>query len=106
MFKLDLPGEWTLNFVSLSDYKKILPLPGSHIIAKMSSVMPFTFNAVELCMVTTNERPWTSAKEVCRALKYGKATKSANIVKHLYSKENYTQKCQLIRFVPETKPVN
>ena len=103
---MDLLGEWTLNFVSLSDYKKILPLPGSEIIAKMSSVMPFTFNAIELCMVTINARLWTSAKEVCRALKYGKATKSADIVKHLYSKENYTQKCQLIRFVPETKPVN
>ena len=103
---MDLLGEWTLNFVSLSDYKKILPLPGSEIIAKMSSVMPITFNAIELCMVTINERLWTSAKEVCRALKYGKATKSADIVKHLYSKENYTQKCQLIRFVPETKPVN
>ena len=104
---MDLLGEWTLNFVSLSDYKKILPLPGSEIIAKMSSVMPFTFNAIELCMVTIiNERLWTSAKEVCRALKYGKATKSADIVKHLYSKENYAQKCQLIRFVPETKPVN
>ena len=72
----------------------------------MSSVIPFTFNAVELCFVTISERSWTRAREVCRTLEYGKATKSADIVKHLCSKENYAQKCQLIGFVPETKPVN
>ena len=56
--------------------------------------------------MTINGRPWTRAREVCRALEYGKATKSADIVKHLCSKENYAQKAQLIGFVPETKPVN
>ena len=30
--------------------------------------MPFTFNAVELCVVTINEKPWTRAREVCRVL--------------------------------------
>ena len=45
--------------------------------------MPFTFNAVELCVVTTNEKPWTRAMEVCRALEYGKATKAADIVNQL-----------------------
>ena len=45
----------------------------------MSSVMPFTFSAVELCVVTINEKPWASAKEVCRTLEYNK--KTANIVK-------------------------
>ena len=54
----------------------------------MSSVMPFTFNVVELYVVTINEKPWTRARESCRALEYGKATKSADIVKHLCSKEN------------------
>ena len=34
----------------------------------MSSVMALTFNAVELCVVTINEKPWTRAKEVYRAL--------------------------------------
>ena len=68
--------------------------------------MPFTFNVVELCVVTISERSWTRAREVCRALEYGKATKSADIIKHLCRKENYAQKCQLIGFVPETKPVN
>ena len=72
----------------------------------MSSVIPFTFNAVELCFVTISERSWTRVREVCRTLEYGKATKSADIVKHLCSKENYAQKAQLIGFVPETKPVN
>ena len=50
---------------------------------KMSSVMPLTFNAVELCVVTINENPWTRAREVCRALEYGKATKTADNVKRL-----------------------
>ena len=40
----------------------------------MSSVMPFTVNAVEWYVVTINEKPWTRAREVCRALEYSKAT--------------------------------
>ena len=32
---------------------------------KMSSVMPFTINAVELCIVIMNKNPWTRAREVC-----------------------------------------
>ena len=36
----------------------------------MSSVMPFAFNTVELCVVTINDKPWTRAREVCKALKY------------------------------------
>ena len=57
---------------------------------KMSSVMPFSFNAVELCVVTINEKPWTRAKEVCRTLEYDK--KTADIVKAFCNQENYTQK--------------
>ena len=76
------------------------------IIIKMSSVTPFTFNAVELCAVTINEKSWARAREVCRALEYGKATKAADVLKHFCSKTNYSQKCQLIGIVPETKPVN
>ena len=34
----------------------------------MSSVIAFTFNAVELYAVTINEKPWTRAREVFRAL--------------------------------------
>ena len=64
--------------------------------------MPFTFTAVELCIVTTSEKPWTRAKKVFRALEYGKATKAADIVKHLCSRENYAHKYQLSEFVFET----
>ena len=44
--------------------------PGPEIIIKMSSVMPFSFNAVELCFVTINEKSWTRVMEVCKALEY------------------------------------
>ena len=69
---------------------------------KMSSAMPFSFNAVELCAVTINEKPWTRAREFCRTPGYGKTTKAADIVKHLCSRENYAHKYQLIEFVSET----
>ena len=59
----------------------------------MSSVIPLTFNAVELRVVTINEKPWTRDKEVCRALEYNK--KTTNIVKAFCSQENYTHKWQL-----------
>ena len=60
--------------------------------------MPFTFNAVELCVVNIN------AKEVCRALEYNK--KTADIVKAFCSRENYTEKYQMIKLVSETRSVN
>ena len=47
----------------------------------MSSVMPFSFNAVGLCVVTINENPWSQAREICRAL--------------MYKKKSYSQKYQL-----------
>ena len=34
--------------------------------------MPFSFNAVELWVVTINEKLWTRAREVCSALRYNK----------------------------------
>ena len=64
--------------------------------------MPFAFNTVELYVVTINEKPWTRAREVCRVLEFGKATKSADIVKHLCSRENYSHKWQLTELVSET----
>ena len=51
----------------------------------MSSVMTLTFNAVELRIVTINEKPWKHAREVCRALCYNK--KTANIVENHCSKK-------------------
>ena len=61
----------TLNYVSLSGYKKILPWDPKYII-KISSVMPFTFNVVELYVVTINKKLWTWARQVCRAVNYEK----------------------------------
>ena len=59
---------------------------------KMSSAMSFTFNLVELCIVTIDEKTCTHTREVCKALEYGKATKATDIVKHLCSRENYAHK--------------
>ena len=69
---------------------------------KKKELMPFTFNAVDLRVVIIDEKPWTRAREVRRALEYGKATKAADIVKHLCSRENYSHKWQLTEFVSET----
>ena len=70
---------------------------------KMSSIVPFSFNAVELYIVTINEKPWTRARELCWIFQYGKATKSSDIVKDLCSRENYAIKWQLAKFVSKTK---
>ena len=55
--------------------------------------MLLSFNVVELCVVTINEKLWTHAREVRRALKYNE--KTADIVKAFFSRENYTQKYQM-----------
>ena len=68
----------------------------------MSSV----FNAVELCAVTINEKPWTRARKVCKALEYSKATKATDVVRHFCSMTNYTHKWHLTGFVSELKPVD
>ena len=53
--------------------------------------MPFTFDAVELCVVIINEKPWTSAREVCKAAEYNaKISKTRNIIRGHYSSENIT----------------
>ena len=52
--------------------------------------MPFAFNAVELYVVTINEKPWTRAREVCKALEHNK--KTADLIKAFCSRENYDQK--------------
>ena len=60
---------------------------------KMSSVMPFSFKAVEICVVIINEKPWTRAREVCRTLEYdAKISKTANIIKAHCSPETIPQK--------------
>ena len=65
-------------------------------------MMTFSFNVVELCVVTINEKPWTRAREMRRTLEYGRATKVADIVKHLSSRKNYAHKYQLNWYVFET----
>ena len=72
----------------------------------MSSVMSFNFNAVNLCVVTIDEKPWTRAREVYKTLEYGKATKATDVVRHLCRKTNYAHKWQLAGLVFETKPVD
>ena len=70
-----------------------------HIINVFSHVI--YLNAVKLCVMTINEKPWTRPKEVCWALEYYKTTKAADIVKHLCCRENYAHKWQLTELVSE-----
>ena len=70
----------------------------------MSYVMPFVFNAVELCVVTINEKSWTRAKEACRALEHNR--KATHIVKIFCSRENYGQRWQLNKFPPTENLMN
>lgn len=58
---------------------------------KMSSVMPFTFNAVDLYVVTINGKPWARARDVCR---HYSTTKNCKHCQNHFSKENYVQKYQ------------
>ena len=60
----------------------------------MSSVMPFTFNAVNLYVVTISGKPWARAREVCKALKYEKAAR--RVVIHYCSSENIQHKHHLV----------
>ena len=68
--------------------------------------MPFSFNAVELCVVTINEKSWTRPREVYKVLEYGKVTKAADVVKHICSRENYAHKRQLTELVSEMNFMN
>ena len=71
----------------------------------MLSAMPFVLNAVELCIVTINEKPWAHTREVCRALEYG-TSKTANIIRAHCSPENINQKYQMMGLLSEMRPVN
>ena len=57
-----------------------------------------------MCVVTINEKPWTRAKEVCRALAYNK--KTAPVIKAHVSPEYYAQEYEMMGLVSETRPVN
>ena len=56
--------------------------------------MPFVFNAVKLCVVIINEKPWTRAKEACMALKYKKG-RTRDVLKRYVSIENKQHKNEL-----------
>ena len=56
--------------------------------------MSFSFNAVDLCVATINDKHWTCAKEVCQELRYKKAARQ--IVKHHCTRENTQHKHQLV----------
>ena len=86
----------------MTGYKKFSCLKEQQ--TKMSSVMPFSFNAVELCVVIINEKPRTRAREVCKTLEYNK--KTANVVKAFCSRENYAQKYQMSSVHAACTPIN
>ena len=81
-----------MSFLALCSFKKI----------KKTFVMSFVFNSVKLCIVSIYEKPWTRAREVCKALEYGKTTKAVDVVKSLCAKTSYAHKCQLDELVSET----
>ena len=70
----------------------------------MSSVMPSTFSAVDLHIVTSNDKPLTHAKEVCKALQYNK--KAPYIIGVFCDQERFTQKHQMNRFLPVRNPAD
>ena len=55
-------------------------------------------------VVIINEKPWTRAREVCRALEYNKRT--AHVIKDHVSPENYAQKYQMSSVPAAVTPVN
>ena len=57
---------------------------------KKMSLVPFTLKNVELKVVTINGKPWTRAKEVCKALEYSGSIN--HVIKVHCSRENYAQK--------------
>ena len=69
-------------------------LTGPRNLIKMSSVMPFVFSTVEFYVVTINEKPWTRARKVCKALKYNKAAR--RVASHHCTRENIQHKHQLV----------
>ena len=71
----------------------------------MSSIMPFAFNTIELYVVTVNGKPWTRAKEMCRALKYKKG-RARDVLKKHVSIENKQHKNVLQSRAVVARPVS
>ena len=73
----------------------------------MSSAMPFTFNAVNLYVVTINSKSWTSAKKACKTLQcHARTSKTANIIKAHGNPENITQKYKIFSVRAACTPTN
>ena len=72
---------------------------------KMPFVMPFTFNAVELCVVTINEKPWTRARDAWRALEHKKG-RARDVLKKHVSIENKQHKHELEGRAATACPLN
>ena len=75
-------------------YRSKITSPFPKNIIKMSSAMPFFFNAVDLCIVVINGKSWTRAKEVCRALEY-KNCRARDVLKKHVSIEKKQHKHEL-----------
>ena len=58
----------------------------------MSSVKPFTFNAVDLCFVNINPKPWARATDVYRELGFSQKHKNAKVIRHRCSSKNVGHK--------------
>ena len=61
------------------------------------SLVPFTFNAVKLQVVTVDGKETCRAKEVCRALENEK--KAGNVIHNHCSRENSAHKYELSKFL-------
>ena len=68
------------------------------------SLVPFTFKNVELKVVTINGKPWTRAKEVCKALEYSRSIN--HVIKDHCSHENYAHKYDLSKWSAATHLLN
>ena len=60
------------------------------------SLFPFTFKNVEFKVVTIIGKPWTRAKEVCKALEYSRSVN--HVMKDHCSRENYAHKYDLSKW--------
>ena len=60
------------------------------------SLVPFTFENVELKVVAINGKPWTRAKEVYKALEYSRSIN--HVIKDHCSRENYAHKYDLSKW--------
>ena len=53
------------------------------------------FNNVEIHSVTVYEKPWTRAKDICRALHYRENTKTADVVEELCTPGNFAYRWEV-----------